>query len=123
MSKNLLSHIILDQAAHHNDRLAHEIHEQAHQDGETDYGSSEESNLPAQFRECLGVCFDTAVLLVEPDPFNDRVEGLSDYLGLPYAEGIGESDKNGSEQKSPAVSPEEFFEIREQVFHVLPEWP
>ena len=123
MSKNLLSHIILDQAAHYNDRLAHEIHEQAHQDGETDYGSSEESNLPAQFRECLGVRFNTAVLLVEPDPFNDRVEGLSDYLGLPHAEGIGESDKNGSEQESPAVSPEEFFEIREQVFHVLPEWP
>ena len=67
--------------------------------------------------------FYTAMLFVEPDPFNNRVEGLSDYFGLPHAESVGQSDENSAEQESPAVSPEEFFEIREQVFHVLPEWP
>jgi hypothetical protein len=69
------------------------------------------------------VRFNAAVLLVEPDAFYDCIECLSDYLGLPHAESVGQSDENSSEQESPAVSPEEFFEIREQVFHVLPEWP
>lgn len=96
--------------------LAHEKHEQPHQERQADNPSAKPCYLGAQFVKCFGVRSNTAVFFVKFHPVDHRIERLPDHFGLPHAEEVGQPDKQDAQQKTPTIDPEEFFEVSE-VFH------
>ena len=110
MLENFFAQIVFDQARHDDNGLPHEIHKDAHDEGqEQDQAPKKQERYPQNTKKC-GLRSKAFIELVQTNVVDHQIECLADNARLKYAKIITQGYKDEAQQKPPAVLVKIFIE-------------
>ena len=106
-----LPQVVLDEAAHDDDRLPRQVQEEAHHQGQQQNKAAEQHQRMAQNAEVLiARALETLVHPVIPHLLDDEVQCFADHLRLQHLKVVTQADEDEAEGEAAAVLPEELVQ-------------